>query len=69
MSRELRRCDCGGEPRRHAYRCAEDAMAAFVECPTCGAQTEQFEDAFAPCGDAFDAWNAGRVQARRADHA
>ena len=37
-------------------------MVAFVHCLKCGTQTEQFEDAYAPTGQAIAAWNTRTIE-------
>ncbi len=54
----LRPCPfCIGAAKARSCRVAEDAEAAWVECTRCDAQTDQFEDAYAPHFEAADAWN------------
>lgn len=48
---------CGGKAKLSSYRVAEDAMGCHVECTSCRVQTETFEDAYTPSGDAISAWN------------
>ncbi|MBV5269004.1 MAG: Lar family restriction alleviation protein [Afipia sp.] len=48
---------CGGCGKMKVHRIAEDAEAAFVQCDSCFASTDHFEDAYAPTADAADRWN------------
>lgn len=58
MSKKLLPCPfCGGKPLFQVHRIAEDAEVAFVSCQRCGTQTEHYEDAYAPRGEAIAAWN------------
>lgn len=48
---------CCGEGKYISYRVAEDAMGCHVECTSCFAKTDVYEDAYAPHADAIAAWN------------
>lgn len=48
---------CGGAARINTYRVAEDAMGVRISCRSCYCATTEFEDAYAPVGDATHAWN------------
>jgi Lar family restriction alleviation protein len=56
--RDLKPCPfCGGKAKIQSYRVAEDAEAVRVKCTQCFAETDEFEDAYAPINDAVEAWN------------
>lgn len=61
MSREIRLhpCDCDGAPRVRTDRVAEDAIETWVECGSCGARTEEIEDAYSDAPTAAANRNAG----------
>jgi len=48
------------------HRIAEDAEVVFVSCQRCGTQTEHYEDAYAPRGEAIAAWNKRTPSERQA---
>lgn len=48
---------CGGAPKLRTHRSGEDAMEAYVECPSCEVRTTYYEDAYAPTADAISSWN------------
>ena len=58
MTSKLLPCPfCGGKAKYASYRTSEDSEACQVSCGSCDARTNEFEDAYAPSEDAFDAWN------------
>jgi Lar family restriction alleviation protein len=64
---ELKPCPfCGGKPHLVTHRTSEDSMGAYVYCKGCAAQSDHFEDHFAPAKDAIAAWNS-RADVARAD--
>lgn len=48
---------CSGKAELHTHQIAEDVVEAFVMCSACFATTDNFEDAYAPTGEAIAAWN------------
>ena len=58
MAEKLLPCPfCGGKAKLSSYRTSEDSEGCSVHCKQCEVRTTEFEDAYAPTGNAADAWN------------
>lgn len=53
------KCKCGAGAVVKTERCAEDAMATWVECPKCRTTGDVIEDAYSDPAAAIDSWNRG----------
>ena len=60
---QMRLCECGGLPKVHTERVAEDLIETWVQCNRCPRRTEEIEDAYPDYGTAEWQWNRGDLKA------
>lgn len=56
---QMRLCECGGLPKVHTERVAEDLVETWVQCSRCPRRTEEIEDFRADYATAEWQWNRG----------